>query len=102
MIPQGVDLSKPHHVTKATRFNNAIEDWHKLSDADYFAWQEFVLWHGTEIKLESDNLLDDVLHLSLAKTLCSEIKSDLNSIPKHQRGSVTTLRCIIKHIVVRN
>jgi hypothetical protein len=43
MIPQGVDLSKPHHVAKTTRFNNAIEDWHELSDADYFAWQEFVL-----------------------------------------------------------
>ena len=43
MIPQHVDLSKPHHVAKAIRFNDAIEDWHELSDADYFAWQEFVL-----------------------------------------------------------
>ncbi len=102
MIPQGVDLSKPHHVAKATRFNNAIEDWHKLSDADYFVWQEFVLRHGTSIKLESDNWLDDVLHLSMEKTLCSEIKSDLNSIPKHQRGSVTTLCCIINSLSAKS
>jgi hypothetical protein len=102
MIPQGVDLSKPHHVAKATRFYNAIEDWHDLSDADYFAWQEFILWHGTEIKLESDDWLDDVLHLSMEKTLCSKIESDLNSIPKHQRGSVTKLCCIIKCMVVHN
>ncbi len=102
MIPQGVDLSKPLHVAKATRFNDAIEDWHKLSDTDYFSWQEFVLRHGTDFKLESDNWLDNVLHLSMEKTLCSEIKSDLNSIPKHQRGSVTTLCCIIKCMVVHN
>jgi hypothetical protein len=78
-----VDLSKPHHVAKATRFNYAIEDWHKLSDADYFAWQEFVLWHCTKIELESNNWLDNVLHLFMEKMLHSEIKSDLNSIPKH-------------------
>ncbi len=30
------------------------------------------------------------------------IESDLNSIPKHQRGSITTLWCIIKQMVVRN
>jgi hypothetical protein len=55
----------------------------------------------TVIKPESDNWLGNVLHLSMEKTLRSEIKSDLNSIPKHQRGSVTTLCCIIKHMVVR-
>jgi hypothetical protein len=26
MIPQGIDLSKPHHVAKATSFKDAIED----------------------------------------------------------------------------
>jgi hypothetical protein len=72
-IPQGMDLSKPHHVAKPTRFNDAIENWHELSDADYFAWQEFVLWHGTKNELKSDTWLDDVLHLSMEKTLCSEI-----------------------------
>jgi hypothetical protein len=38
----------------------------------------------------------------MEKTLCSEVESDLNSIPKHQRGSITTLQCIIKQMVVRN
>jgi hypothetical protein len=38
----------------------------------------------------------------MEKMLCSEIESDLNSIPKHQHGSVTTLRCIIKRMVVHN
>jgi hypothetical protein len=102
MIPQGVDLSKPQDVSKATSFKDAIKDWQDLSDKDYFEWQEFLLWHSTELKLESNNWLDDVLHLSMEKMLCSEVESDLNSIPKNQRGSITTLRCIIKRMVVWN
>ncbi len=102
MIPQGVDLSKPQHVAKATSFKDAIEDWQDLSDNNYFEWQEFLLRHSTELELESDNWLEDVLHLSMEKMLCSEVESDLNSVPKNQRGSITTLQCIIKCMVVRN
>jgi hypothetical protein len=102
MIPQGVDLSKLHHVVKATSFKGAIEDWHNLSDNDYFEWQEFLLPHSTELEPKSNNWLDDVLHLFMEKTLRSEVKSDLNSIPKNQCGSITTLQCIIKRMVIRN
>ncbi len=90
-IPQGVDLSKPHHVAKATQFKDAIDDWQSLDNNNYFTWQEFLLQYGTEAELESDNWLDDVLQLSMEKTLSSEVESDFNSIPKHQRGSITTL-----------
>jgi hypothetical protein len=102
MIPQGVDLSKPQHVAKATSFKDAIKDWQDLSNNDYIEWQEFLLWHSTELKLESDNWLDNVLHLPIDKMLCSEVKSNLNSIPKNQRGSIATLQCIIKRMVVQN
>ncbi len=46
MIPQGVDNKNPATVTKARIFFNAIDDWQKLEDEDYFQWQEFVLLHG--------------------------------------------------------
>jgi hypothetical protein len=36
------------------------------------------------------------------KTLRAEVESDIISIPKHQHGAITTLRCIIKRMVVRN
>jgi hypothetical protein len=90
-IPQDVDLSKPHRVAKVTQFKDAIEDWQSLDNNDYFTWQEFLLRYGTETELESDNWLDDVLQLSMEKTFCSEVELDLNSIPKHQCGSITTL-----------
>ena len=38
----------------------------------------------------------------MEKTLCLEIESDLARTPAKQRGSITTLRCIIKRMVVRN
>ncbi len=90
-IPQGVDLSKPHHVAKAVQFKDAINDWQSLDDNDYYMRQEFLLQYGTETELESDDWLDDDIQLLMEKTLCSEVDSDLNSIPKHQRGSITTL-----------
>jgi hypothetical protein len=35
-------------------------------------------------------------------TLHSDVNSDLHGIPLHQRGSMTTLHCIIKHMAVKN
>jgi hypothetical protein len=65
MIPQGIDLSKPQHVAKATSFKDAIEDWQDLSNNNYSNWQEFLLWHSTELKVKSNNWLDYILHLSM-------------------------------------
>jgi hypothetical protein len=73
-----------------------------MDDQDYFLWQEFILCFGTAIEIQSDNWLDDVLHLSMEKTLCAEVELDINSIPKHQHGLITTLNCIIKQMVVKN
>ena len=83
MIPRDVDLSRPQQVAKANSFKDAIVDWQDLQDVDYFLWQEFVLWNSTDVKIESDNWLDDVLNLSMDKTLCVEVESDIISIPKH-------------------
>jgi hypothetical protein len=102
MIPQDVKLSKPHLVAKAMVFKDAIRNWQDMDDQDYFLWQEFILCFGTAIEIESDNCLDNVLHLLMGKTLRAEVDSDINSIPKHQRGLITTLCCIIKQMVIKN
>ena len=102
MIPQGVDLSKPNEVAKAMHFKHAIVAYQDLGDEDYYSWQEFILRYGTDVEIESDNWLEDVLRMSMEKTLRSEVESDLNSIPRKYHGSLTTLRCIIKRMVVRN
>jgi hypothetical protein len=102
MISQDVQLSKPHLVAKAMVFKDAIRNWQDMEDQDYFLWQELILHFGTTIEIESDNWLDNILHLLMEKTLCTEVNLDINNIPKHQRGLITTLHCIIKQTVINN
>jgi hypothetical protein len=95
-IPQCIDLSKPHHVAKATQFKDAINNWQDLGNKDYFQCQGFLLSsHGTDVEIESDTWLDDVLQILMEPTFRSEVNSDHHGILLHQRGSMTTLRCII-------
>ncbi len=102
LIPQDVDLSKPHLVVKARHFKDAIEDWHSLDDIHYFEWQEFLLRYGSNEETTSNNWHEEVLLLSMEPTLRAEVESDMVSMPKQQRSAVTTLRCIIKRMVVKN
>ena len=101
-IPIGVDYSNPSNVLTHTEYKDAIENWRDLDDEDYFKWQEFLLRYSSVTEVESDAWLEDTLQLSLEKTLKAEIDSDVSAIPLHQRGSLTTLRCIIKRLVVKN
>jgi hypothetical protein len=50
-IPQVVDLSKPHHVDKATQFKDAINNWQDLVDKDYFQSQGCLLCHGMDVEI---------------------------------------------------
>jgi hypothetical protein len=101
-VPTGVDLSNPANVASATKFKHAIDDWSNLEDDDYHKWQEFIRRYGSPVELESDNWLDDTLQLSMEKTLRAEVESDISHIPSSKRGSLTTLRCIIKRMVIKN
>ena len=101
-IPKGVDYSNPLNVVRHTEYKDAIENWQDLDDGDYFKWQEFILCYSSVTEIESDAWLDDTLHLSMETTLKAEVDSDISSIPLQQRGSITTLRCIIKRMVIKN
>ncbi len=102
LIPQGVDLSKPDQVAKAQIFKDSIDNWQDLEDEECYKWQEFILCFGTFEETTSVNWLGDVLHMSMETTLCAEIESDIFSIPIQQHGFITTLRCIIKRMVIKN
>ena len=101
-IPTGVNFSKPELVASATKFKHAIDDWSALDDDDYHKWQEFIRRYGSQVELESDSWLDDTLQLSMETTLRAEVESDISNIPSSKRGSLTTLRCIIKRMVIKN
>ena len=101
LIPQNVELSAPNIVAKARTFKNAIDDWKSLEDKDYFEWQEFILRYGSFEDTTSDSWIDDVLFLSMDKTLRIEVESDITNIHPRQCGSISTLRCIIKRMVMK-
>jgi hypothetical protein len=69
LIPQDIDLSKPHLVAKARHFKDAIVDWHSLDDNHYFEWQEFLLRYGSNEETTSNNWLGEVLLLSMEPML---------------------------------
>jgi hypothetical protein len=83
--------------------HNAIDDWQKLEDEDYFQWQEFVLLYGSSVEVERDNWLEETLLLSMETTLRSKVESDMKSLPfQKQKGAITMLCFIIKHLMVHN
>jgi hypothetical protein len=92
----------PHLVAKARHFKDAIDDWLTLEDKVYFEWQEFLLRYGSNEETTSDNWLEDVLLLLMEPTLHAEVESHIVSMPRQQRGSITTLHCIIKQMVIKN
>jgi hypothetical protein len=81
---------------------NGIDDYDKLEDRNYSAWQEFILHHGSDVEVESDAWLEGTLLLSMEPTLLAEVESDLKSLPANQQGALTMLHFIIKRMVICN
>jgi hypothetical protein len=101
MIPKGVSsLFTPTSITSTMVWLDAIEDYDKLGDRNYSAWQEFILHHGLDVKIESDSWLEGNLLLSMESR--AEVESDLKCLPVNQRGAITMLCFIIKCMVIRN
>jgi hypothetical protein len=103
MIPQGISSSfTPTCITSSTVWLHAIDDFDRLEDHHYSAWQEFILRHGTPVEIENDEWLEGTLLLSMEGTLRAEVESDLKGLPLTQCGALTMLCFIIKRLVVRN
>jgi hypothetical protein len=103
LIPQGMSSRfTPQDITSSTVWLHAIDDFVRLEDHHYSAWQEFILRHGTPVEIESDEWLEGTLLLSMEGTLRAEVESDLKGLPPTQVGALTMLRFIIKRLVIRN
>jgi hypothetical protein len=101
MIPQSMSLAfTPACINSSTKWLHAINDFDRLEDHQYSAWQEFILHHGTSVEVESDDWLEGTLLLSMEVTLRAEVESDLKGLPENLRGAITMLRFIIKQLVV--
>jgi hypothetical protein len=73
-----------------------------LEDHQNVKWQEFILCKGSTVEVESNEWLEETLHLSLESKLCAEVESDMRGLLPNQRGAITMLCFIIKCMVIQN
>ncbi len=103
MIPHGISSAfTPASITSSTKWLHAIDNFNRLEDHQYLAWQEFILRHGTDVEIESDDWLEGTLLQSMEVTLCAEVESDLQGLPVNHRGAITVFRFIIKRLIICN
>ncbi len=103
MIPHRISSAfTPASITSSTKWLRAINDFDCLEDHQCLAWQKFILHHGTDVEIESDDWLRGTLLWSMEVTLCAEVESDLQGLPVNHHGAITMLRFIIKHLIIRN
>lgn len=102
MIPNHFTLHDPSSTGLATRMTNILDDWKDVNEADVLAWQEFILRYGSSEDLESNNWMEDTLYLSMEQSLKSEVLSDVQDVPKLQRGAVTLFYLVVKRVFLRN
>jgi hypothetical protein len=103
MIPHGISSAfTPASITSSTKWLHAIDDFNRLEDPQYSAWQEFILRFGTDVEIEIDDWLEGTLLQSMEVTLCAEVESDLQGLPVNHHGAATMLRFIIKRLIICN
>ena len=66
MIPHGISsVFTPASITSSTKWLHAINDFDRLEDHQYSAWQEFILRHGIDVEIESNDWLEGTLLQSM-------------------------------------
>jgi hypothetical protein len=89
-------------MTSITSWLDAINNYNKLEDHKYVEWQELILCKGSTFKVESNELLEETLCLSMESTLRAEVESNMKGLLPNQREAITMLRFIIKRMVIWN
>jgi hypothetical protein len=103
MISHGISsASTPASITSSTKWLHAINNFNCLKDHQCLAWQEFILHHGTDVEIKSDDWLEGTLLQSMEVTLCAEVESNLQSLPDNHHGAITMLCFIIKRLIILN
>ncbi len=82
MIPHEISSAfTPASITSSTKWLHAIDDFDRLEDHQYLAWQEFILRHGRDVEIKSNDWLKGSLLQSMEVTLWAEVESDLQGLP---------------------
>ena len=88
-VPTIFDTSDVNSARSSTAFVNAILDWNRLQDEDFYRWQEFLHLYGSEVDIESDQWMEEFLRKSMETAFKNEVLSDFDKLPKERRGAVS-------------
>jgi hypothetical protein len=55
----------PASITSLAKWPRDIDDFDRLKDHQYLAWQEFILRHGIDVEIESNDWLEGTLLQSM-------------------------------------
>ena len=99
MIPSKFSKYSPFSIPGNMTYTNCVLDFDKLTDVQYFEWQEFIRLHGQTEETTSDEYFEEKLWNSLSPALHSEVASDFRELRGPQKGSISLLRLIINRVM---
>jgi hypothetical protein len=84
-VPHGVSFfhSPPAvavMMSSITSWLDAINDYNKLEDHQYAKWQEFILHKGPTVEVESNEWLEETLHLLMESNHSAEVESNMKGL----------------------
>ena len=102
MMPNRFDLHDSSSIHASTQYTNLLTDYSEIDRADILDWQEYLFRYGSDVDVESDNWMEETLRLSMEQTLKTEVLSDMEELPRTQRGAISMYYLMTKRMVVRN
>ena len=102
LIPDHFDPNNSSSISPNARYFNAVLDYDKLTDQQYFEWQYFLRSFGNGHEIVSDQWFEEKLIKSLGPTLLAEVRSDYYELDDFYKGSISLLRIIINRMVQSN
>jgi hypothetical protein len=102
LIPDHFDPNNSSSISPNACYFNAILDYDKLTDQQYFEWQYFLRSFGNGHEIVSNQWFEEKLIKSLGPTLLAEVRSDYYKLDDFYKGSISLLRIIINRMVQSN
>jgi hypothetical protein len=102
LIPDYFNPNNSSSISPNARYFNAVLDYDKLTDQQYFEWQYFLRSFGNGHEIVSDQWFEEKLIKSLGPTLLAEVRSDYYKLDDNYKGSISLLRIIINRMVQSN
>jgi hypothetical protein len=81
-ISDAYDAFNADTASMSSTLVDSIIRWKDLQDNNYYEWHEFLTMYGSDVDLESDQWMEELLCNSMDKALNIEVLSDADGLPQ--------------------